>query len=69
MTDSGKGDVSNGDSAEGRQGIPAVVLASTIQSVIVMIGSCLSKEGAIILVLDALLDVHQSSLGESWVAA
>ena len=56
--------MSNGEcSTESRQGILAMVVASSLQSLIVNAGSCLSKEEAGKLVLEVLLDVHQPTVG------
>ncbi|XP_038061522.1 eIF-2-alpha kinase activator GCN1-like [Patiria miniata] len=64
IIDPNQTDATNGETTnpESRQGISAMVLASTLQSLIVTTGSCLTGEEASMLVLDALLDVHQPYL-------
>ena len=64
MIDPTQADLTNGESGtETRQGISAVVLASALQALIVNAGTCMGKEDAGKLVLEALIDVHQPTVG------
>ncbi|XP_033627513.1 eIF-2-alpha kinase activator GCN1-like [Asterias rubens] len=63
VIDPTQADLTNGESGtETRQGISAVVLASALQALIVNAGTCMGKEDAGKLVLEALIDVHQPTV-------
>ena len=52
--------------AEYRESVSAAMISSSLQSLAVNVGSCLTKEEGSMLVLDALLDAHVPYIGRSY---
>ena len=65
MPESNVADLSNGESGDTTHDVQSAVLASALQSLLVICGSVLTEEDTAQLALDALLDAHRPALGKS----